>query len=229
LAGWLVEKGVRPDAIVGIMMERSVEMISGILGILKSGGAYMPIEPEYPQERIDYMLKDSGAKILINKSEIRNSKFETNPNDKNTNDQNKNQHFGAVSVLDFEHLNFEFVSNFDIRISNFNSSNLAYLIYTSGSTQKNQGVMVEHGSIFNTIYYRKQEYKMGVDDRALQMFSFAFDGFLTSFTMVSGVPVVLLSGDEARILPASRNHHYRKNYSFICVPSLYRVIGHSCR
>ncbi|HLP62855.1 MAG TPA: condensation domain-containing protein, partial [Candidatus Deferrimicrobium sp.] len=64
-AGLLIKKGVRGDDIVGIMMERSIEMIIGIFGILKSGGAYMPIDPEYPQERIDYMLKDSGAKWLV--------------------------------------------------------------------------------------------------------------------------------------------------------------------
>ncbi|MCX6581863.1 MAG: AMP-binding protein [Candidatus Aminicenantes bacterium] len=65
LAQLLIKKGVLADDIVGIMMERSVEMIIGILGILKSGGAYLPIDPEYPQERIDYMLKDSSAKILL--------------------------------------------------------------------------------------------------------------------------------------------------------------------
>jgi tyrocidine synthetase-3 len=65
LAGLLRERGVHNDIIVGIMVERSVEMIIGILGILKSGGAYLPIAPDYPQERIDYMLKDSGAKILL--------------------------------------------------------------------------------------------------------------------------------------------------------------------
>jgi tyrocidine synthetase-3 len=65
LAGFLIEKGVQPDTIVGIMMERSLEMIIGILGILKAGGAYLPIDPGSPRERIDYMLKDSGAKILL--------------------------------------------------------------------------------------------------------------------------------------------------------------------
>ena len=65
LAGLLIEKGVQADNIVGIMMERSVEMIIGILGILKSGGAYLPIDPDYPQERIDYMLKDSGCKFNV--------------------------------------------------------------------------------------------------------------------------------------------------------------------
>ncbi|HLP62487.1 MAG TPA: amino acid adenylation domain-containing protein, partial [Candidatus Deferrimicrobium sp.] len=81
VTGLLIEKGVLAGDIVAIMMERSIDLVTGILGILKSGGAYLPIEPEYPQERIDYMLKDSGVRILINKSEIRNSKFETNPND----------------------------------------------------------------------------------------------------------------------------------------------------
>ncbi|NIO87699.1 MAG: amino acid adenylation domain-containing protein [Candidatus Aminicenantes bacterium] len=65
LAHVLKEKGVLPDNIVGIMMERSIDMIIGILGILKVGGAYLPIDVDYPQERIDYMLKDSGAKILL--------------------------------------------------------------------------------------------------------------------------------------------------------------------
>ncbi|MDQ1353206.1 MAG: hypothetical protein QG657_3512, partial [Acidobacteriota bacterium] len=66
LAGLLIGKGVLPDNIVAIVMERSIDQIIGIVGILKSGGAYFPIDPEHPQERIDYMLKDSGAKILIN-------------------------------------------------------------------------------------------------------------------------------------------------------------------
>ncbi|MCU0289296.1 MAG: condensation domain-containing protein, partial [Acidobacteria bacterium] len=65
LAGVLIEKGVLLDDIVGIMMERSVEMVIGLLGILKAGGAYLPIDPAYPQERIDYMVKDSGAAVVL--------------------------------------------------------------------------------------------------------------------------------------------------------------------
>ncbi|MCX6583774.1 MAG: amino acid adenylation domain-containing protein, partial [Candidatus Aminicenantes bacterium] len=69
LAGSLIEKGVLPDNIVGIKTERSIEMVIGIFGILKAGGAYLPIDPHYPQERIDYMLKDSVAKILLTAAE----------------------------------------------------------------------------------------------------------------------------------------------------------------
>ncbi|MCX6582592.1 MAG: amino acid adenylation domain-containing protein, partial [Candidatus Aminicenantes bacterium] len=75
LAHLLIEKGVLADNIIGIMLERSNEMIIGILGILKSGGAYLPIDPEYPRERIDYMLKDSGAKIMIGRAEFNFSCF----------------------------------------------------------------------------------------------------------------------------------------------------------
>ncbi|HLP57773.1 MAG TPA: amino acid adenylation domain-containing protein, partial [Candidatus Deferrimicrobium sp.] len=75
LAGMLSKKGVMSDSIVAIIPERTIEMIIGILGILKSGGAYLPIDPEYPQERIDYMLKDSGAKLLLTANEIASDVF----------------------------------------------------------------------------------------------------------------------------------------------------------
>ncbi|MDQ1350000.1 MAG: hypothetical protein QG657_301, partial [Acidobacteriota bacterium] len=150
LAGLLIEKGVLADDIVAIKIERSIEMIIAILGILKSGAAYLPIDPDYPQERINYMIKDSNPKILIiNKSEIRNPKFETNPNDQKINDQNKN--FGIPLVLNFENLNFEFVSDFVLRASYFNSSNLAYIIYTSGSTGKPKGTLTTHRNVIRVV------------------------------------------------------------------------------
>ena len=74
LAGLLIEKGILADSIVGIMLERSVEMIIGIFGILKAGAAYLPIDHSYPEDRIDYMLKDSGAKIVVNEKFFRGSR-----------------------------------------------------------------------------------------------------------------------------------------------------------
>ncbi|MCU0286365.1 MAG: amino acid adenylation domain-containing protein [Acidobacteria bacterium] len=192
LAALLIEKGIQADHIVGIMMERSTELIIGMLGILKAGAAYLPIDPAYPQERIDYMLKDSNAGILINKSEIRNPKSETNPNDQNTNDQNKNHHPRAVSVLNFENLNFEFVSNFVLRASNLFSSNLAYIIYTSGSTGKPKGVMIEHRNVARLV--KKADFiTFANNDKMLLTGAPVFD--ITTFEiwgpLLNNVPLVL--------------------------------------
>ena len=195
LARVLADKGVGPDTIVGIMVERSVEMIAGLLGIWKAGGAYLPIDPGYPAERIDYMLKDSNAKILINKSEIRNPKSETNPNDKNSNDQNKKRNFGAAFVLNFENLNFEFVSNFEFRASDFISSNLAYIIYTSGSTGRPKGVLVEHRNLAAYLTAFAREFTVTAGDAVLQQASYTFDAFAEE------VYPVLVKGGKAA-LPA---------------------------
>ncbi|MCU0290337.1 MAG: amino acid adenylation domain-containing protein, partial [Acidobacteria bacterium] len=173
LAGLLIEKGVLPDTIVTIMMGRSIEMIIGIFGILKSGGAYLPIDPEYPQERIDYMLKDSNARILINKSEARISKYETNPNTPKINvPDNK---FKDLMVLDFENLNFEFVSSFGFRISDLNSSNLAYVIYTSGTTGKPKGSLIEHRNVVRLLSNDKFQFDFSNSDVWTLFHSFCFD------------------------------------------------------
>jgi fengycin family lipopeptide synthetase D len=172
LAYLLQAKGVKPDTIVGIMVERSLEMVIGIMAILKTNAAYLPIDPHYPRERVDFMLKDSNARIILKKSEIRNPKSETNPNDSNSNDQSKR---AEVTVLDFEHLNFEFVSNFDIRISNLSSSSLAYLLYTSGSTGKPKGVMVEHTSVVNILWTLQNQYPFGPSDTYLLKTAYVFD------------------------------------------------------
>jgi amino acid adenylation domain-containing protein len=179
LACLLQKKGVKPNTITAIMIERSVEMIIGILGILKAGGAYMPIDPDYPEERIDYMLKDSSARILLNcnsmepgKSEIRISKSETNPNDQNLNSQNKGS---TPIVLNFKHLNFEFVSNFEFRISDLNASNSAYVLYTSGSTGKPKGTIVEHRPVVNILLALSGQYPCLGKDTYLLKTTYTFD------------------------------------------------------
>ncbi|HLP61991.1 MAG TPA: amino acid adenylation domain-containing protein, partial [Candidatus Deferrimicrobium sp.] len=234
LALSLQERGIKPDTIVGIMMERSLEMIIGILGILKSGGAYLPIDPDYPQERIDYMLKDSGARILINKSEIRNLKVESprrghpikNPNDQKINDQNKNRNFGAAFVLNFENLNFDIVSNFDIRISNFNSSNLAYIIYTSGSTGNPKGVSIEHASAVNLLYAMQNEYPLDLSDTYLFKTAYVFDVSVTELFgwYMGGSRLALLEKDGHKDPQAIVNSIERNRVTHInFIPSMFNA------
>ncbi|PGV75242.1 non-ribosomal peptide synthetase [Bacillus cereus] len=156
LARRLQEKGVQPNQLIGIMVERSIEMIVGILGILKSGGAYVPIDPEYPKERIEYILKDSNVNILL----TQNSLLENV------------QYKGSVLNLNEE-------ENYSLNVSNLeflgHPSDLAYVIYTSGTTGKPKGVMVEHHGLCNLKEYFKEKIKMSEEDRVLQFASLSFD------------------------------------------------------
>jgi len=226
----LKERGIEPGAIVGIEAERSIETLIAIFAILKAGAAYMPIDPEYPEERKQYMLKDSNAGILLKssavgtgKSEIRISKSETKPNDQNPNDQNK---VSTLIVLNFEHLNFEFVSNFEICASNFSSSELAYIIYTSGSTGKPKGVLVEHRPVVNILTALQKQYPLLEPDAYLLKTSLLFDVSITElfgWFFKGGRLVLLEKGgekDPAAILEtAARTGVTHINF----VPSMFNV------
>ncbi|NIM15215.1 MAG: amino acid adenylation domain-containing protein [Candidatus Aminicenantes bacterium] len=217
LAHLLQSKGVGPDSIVGIMVNPSIEMIAGILGILKAGAGYLPIDPDYPRERVSYMLSDSGAKVLLKKSEIRISKYETNPNDQNSNDRNDANN---LIVLDFEHLNFEFVSDFEFRASNLSPANLAYIIYTSGSTGSSKGVMVEHCSVVrlvkNTNYVQFRE-----GDRILQTAPLAFDAstFEIWGALLNGLTFFLTSKGEILVPGTLKELIYKYDITTIWMTS----------
>ncbi|HLP58597.1 MAG TPA: amino acid adenylation domain-containing protein, partial [Candidatus Deferrimicrobium sp.] len=192
LAAVLQRKGVKPDIIVGVMLDRSIELIGAVIGILKAGGAYLPIDPSYPPERIDYILKDSNAKILINKSE------------KKINVKNKN--FEDLLVLNFENLNFNSLIECPHRgLSNFNSSNLAYIIYTSGSTGIPKGVMVEHGNIVNAAFAWLKEYRLaGMEVILLQVAHCFFDVFMGDFARAfsAGGKMIICPEEFKMDLPA---------------------------
>ncbi len=133
IARILRSKGVKADSIVAIMVERSAEMITGIMGIIKAGGAYLPIDPEYPNDRIAYMLEDSKANILITQTHLINK-----------------GDFG-VDIIDLTDKSI--YSEDNSNLDNINTeNNLVYTIYTSGSTGKPKGVMVEHKNLVNLVY-----------------------------------------------------------------------------
>ncbi|UCH98493.1 MAG: amino acid adenylation domain-containing protein [Candidatus Aminicenantes bacterium] len=165
----LIQRGVKPDTIVGIMMERSLEMIIGILGILKAGGAYLPIDPDYPDERSQYMLADSGAKILISDR-----------------DDVKTGHC-SVFVLDLVHvIHYETVIQKKGAGSEqcsvptlLPATSLAYVIYTSGSTGKPKGVLVEHCSVVNILCDLQRKYPISQIDNYLFKTSVLFDVSVT--------------------------------------------------
>ncbi|HEX9061552.1 MAG TPA: amino acid adenylation domain-containing protein [Clostridia bacterium] len=157
LARVLKEKGVETESIVAIMMERSVEMIIAIMGIQKAGGAYLPIDPYYPKDRIDYILKDSGTGILLTHKGFINCGI---PDDIEKID------------LDDESVFFGDDTDLDEKAS---SRNISYVIYTSGSTGKPKGTLIEHHSLINRLNWMQKKYPINKEDVILQKTPYTFD------------------------------------------------------
>ena len=179
LARILRKKGVKPDSIVGIMMERSFEMIIGILGILKAGGAYLPLDPEYPKERIRFMLEDSGAIALLTQSLL----------------SGKVVFSGEILELG----NTTVYNGIDTNLKSLSCINdLAYVIYTSGSTGNPKGVMIEHRGVVNLCINQINRFKVNEFDRILQFYSFSFDPSVEQiFTAIfSGASLYLIDKDD---------------------------------
>jgi amino acid adenylation domain-containing protein len=122
--------GVGPDVLVAICVERSCEMIAGILGILKAGGAYVPLDPAYPKPRLDQILSDSNAAVLVTQSSVLNK---------------LGDHDAAIVLIDSDHETVEQIQKTK-QVSLVQPDNLAYVIYTSGSTGRPKGVAIEHRS-----------------------------------------------------------------------------------
>ena len=180
LANVLRGKGVKPDDIVGIMVERSLEMVIGIMGILKAGGAYLPIDTEYPEERISYILEDCESKIVLTKKQF----------------ENKLRFAGEILDLEEERLYQGECSN----LEKVNSpKDLAYVIYTSGSTGKPKGVMIEHGSAVNILLGLQQDYPLLEEDTFLLKTTYTFDisvAELFGWFYAGGRLAILEQGEE---------------------------------
>jgi tyrocidine synthetase-3 len=183
LACLLKQKGVQPDTIVGIMLGRSIEMIIGILGILKTGGGYLPIELESPGERIKYMLADSSAKVLVTTSSLaEEGKKERRFEGKKILLEEFFETPSSSSTFPSTHLDLPSAPatalSFSTSTYQVGSANLAYVIYTSGSTGKPKGVMVEHQNVVGYVNAFLREFKLTANDTMMQQASSAFDAFI---------------------------------------------------
>ncbi|MCP4049835.1 MAG: amino acid adenylation domain-containing protein [bacterium] len=211
LARTLRSKGVKPDTIVGIMLEKSLEMIIGILGILKAGGAYLPLDAEYPFKRLEYMVKDSNTKTLLTQSDLLKNILSMN-------------YKGNIILLDNIDQSKEESTNLDY----INKSNdLIYLIYTSGSTGKPKGIMIEHKSIVNFSIWRKIKFKYKSTDKSLQLISFSFDGFGANLypTILSGGTVYIPGKLQIRNWFTIKDIiHKNKITNMSLVPAMYNSI-----
>jgi syringomycin synthetase protein SyrE len=183
LAHFLIGRGVRPDAVVGICFPRSLEMVVAILGVLKAGGAYLPLDPLYPQERLKFMLDDAGVSHVVTLSPFAGL---------------FNQ-FQSVTLLDadFDQIRGEQSANPTGRAR---PENLAYCIYTSGSTGKPNGVMVEHRQVVRLMNNDRFYFDCGPEDTWVLFHSYAFDFSVWELwgALLNGARLVVMDRDTVR-------------------------------
>ncbi|MCK4261437.1 MAG: AMP-binding protein, partial [Halanaerobiales bacterium] len=190
LARNLRKLGIQKDQIVGIMVERSVEMIIGMLAVLKSGGAYLALDHEYPLDRIKYMLEDSGTQIILSQNKLASSlKFS-----------------GTIIDLNDPNLYTGDISN--LTVVN-DSSNLAYIIYTSGSTGQPKGVMLEHRGIANLKIFFETKIGITQEDKVIQFATCAFDASVWEIYMA------LLTGGSLYLVEKVIINDYPKFENFL--------------
>nr|WP_282601189.1 non-ribosomal peptide synthetase [Ralstonia pseudosolanacearum] len=156
VAHTLIGLGVGPDARVGLCAERSVELVVGLLGILKAGGGYVPLDPSYPQDRLAYMLEDSAPVAVLTQGPVREQLGKL-----------------SVPVLDLASP-LEGEAEHDPQVD-VKPHHLAYVIYTSGSTGRPKGVMVEHRGLSNLLDWYLEDLGLSSDDTVLLVSSYSFD------------------------------------------------------
>jgi amino acid adenylation domain-containing protein len=151
--------GVKPEQLVGICLERSLEMIVGLLAILKAGGAYVPLDPEYPSERLSFMLEDAQLSVLLTQQTL---------------GENLPQHQASIICLDndWEKIAENSHSNLENTVT---PDNLAYVIYTSGFTGKPKGVLVNHSKVVRLFAATDAWYNCNSQDVWSLFHSYAFD------------------------------------------------------
>lgn len=203
VAHFLKKNGLKKENCIPICTGRTAKMIASILGILKAGGVYVPIDPEYPQKRLEFQVADVNASIIITDNKSR---------DKLPSTQN-------VSIIDLDAcwdiIDKETVENIQAEI---NSHQLAYIIYTSGSTGNPKGVMIEHCSVYSFISWCKQEFENTPFDIAYAVTSICFD------LSVYEVFYPLCAGKKIRLLktPLDIENYLYKDKSVLLntVPSM---------
>jgi len=159
LAHYLVNMGVGPDSIVGICLERSPEAVIAALAVFKAGGAYLPLDPAYPRERLALMLNDSQPRVVLTRHEV----LPTLPDGD----------WRVVTLEDEQHRIDSFPTTAPLVLTQ--PDNLAYVIYTSGSTGEPKGVEITHNSLLNLINWHQEAFEITNADRASLLASVGFD------------------------------------------------------
>jgi len=191
----LIALGVKPDMRVGIAMQRSVELVVAILGVLKSGAAYLPLDPEYPAERLAYMVQDSGIELLLAHRATRAALDDRS----------------SLTTLEIDSIDFSSESDADPQLA-LHGENLAYVIYTSGSTGKPKGAAIRHEALHSCMAWMQRTYGLTREDTVLHKAPFGFDVSVWEifWPLTAGARLVVAAPgdhrDPARLVELIRRH-----------------------
>jgi len=203
LAHYLRGLGLKRGMRVGICLERGIDMIICLLGILKAGAAYLPLDPEYPKERLAYMLADAQAEIVVTNQQllehlqieqVRKRGLPPLPEQRG---QAPLPDLFYFLCLDAERESISQQSGENLRGLTF-EEDLAYIIYTSGSTGQPKGVMISHRAVCNHMQWIAREFPMGQADRMLLKYSISFDAAIEEIfhPLITGAGLVIVPSDR---------------------------------
>lgn len=182
LAQYLNSYGIGPESIVGVYTDRSIDMLVSLLGIHKTGAAYLPMDPIFPKERIEYILEDANARLILSEKRLSDA---------------LPHHKARVVCLDSE---WDVISGYSAeRIARIKEShNLAYVIYTSGSTGKPKGVQIEQHALVNFLLSLAKKTEMKEKDSLLAVTTLSFDiaGLELYMPLICGARVVIAQRDD---------------------------------
>jgi len=181
IAHHLHQEGIKKGDIVAVLLDRTPNLVAALLGVMRSGAAYLPLDPLFPEDRISYMIKDSSAKVLLTESKYA-GKF--------------------IGITD-EHFIHDYLIEDESNTPNLelpDGNDLAYILYTSGSTGKPKGVKVTHLNLLNFLESMKNDLNVNPKDRLLAITTVSFDiaGLEIFLPLVSGASVVLADKEESR-------------------------------
>ncbi|MCP4662613.1 MAG: AMP-binding protein, partial [bacterium] len=185
---------VGPEVLVGICVERSAEMVVAVLGVLKAGGGWLPLDPQYPRERLAFMLEETRVPVVLTQERL----LGTLP-----------EHEAGVICLDRDQPavaihgegDFPFVPLRGNPVNGLRVECVAYVIYTSGSTGRPKGVMITHRNLSNLAAAQVERFGLRPEDRVLQFFSLSFDGSVWEIAMALAAGAALHLASQEDLFP----------------------------
>ena len=219
LARYLLSLGVEADSLVALALDRSLEMVVGLFGVLKAGAAYLPLDPDYPQSRLSYMMEDAQAHVVLTQGHLlermglaNGQKLAPHPN---------------IVCLDWD---WSLIAQHEQ--TNLNTTidreQLAYIIYTSGSTGGPKGVMVSHGALTNLVHSMREHLAITASDRMLGITTLCFDIAAVEMyvPLIAGACLELVSREEL-LTPVKLLQRLEHSTVMQATPSLWRMLVES--